>query len=239
MCNGNLIYIAVVSQPERYKGFKSTVVFHVHSALWTFLHYMAGLCDDPNATPVFRPGGGGDPGGNGGNGGNGNGGGGGNGNGNGGGGDAQKGPTFEVLDPWKHSTPRPSHRVKFDIRLSDILALDTVTTMTATPWTFGTSTTTATPGPSRISTTATVTSTATPGPSGISTTATATSTVTLGPSGIYTIPTATSTTYTMTQALATLAASTAATPGMSTSITTSTTAASQEVIINIPIRGPL
>ena len=112
--------------------------------------------------------------------------------------------------------------MKFDIHLSDVLAPDTVTTMTATPQTSGTSTTTATPGLSRISTTATATLTATPGPSGISM-----------------IPTVTSTTYTTIQALATLAASTAATPGTSTSITTSTTAASQEVIINIPIRGPL
>ena len=138
-------------------------------------------------------------------------------------------------------TPRPSHRVKFDIRLSDVLALDTVMTTTATPRTSGTSTTTATPGPLRISMTAiamstatpgplrismtaTATSTATPGLSHISMTTTATSTATPGPSGISTIPIVTSTTYTMTHALVT---------------TTSTTAASQEVSINVPIRGPL
>ena len=88
MCNGNLIYIAVVSQTERYEGSEGTVVFQVHSALWKFLHYVAGLCNDPNSRPEFRPGGGGDPGGNDGGGGNGNSGGGG--NGNGGGGDAEK-----------------------------------------------------------------------------------------------------------------------------------------------------
>ena len=151
--NGNLIYIAVVSQRERFKGFEGTVIFQVHSALWKFLHYVAGLCNDLKATPEFKSGGGGGYGNSGGNG---------NGNGNGGGGEAKQGQSFEILDQWKHLMLIPSHRVKFYTCLSIVTSAPatpgTATTMTATTGMSTTSTTTATPGMST-----TFTTTATPG----------------------------------------------------------------------------
>ena len=145
--DGDLIYMSVVPNRERYEGFEGTVQFQVNKYLAFFLHDVARMCGDENTTPdMFCPGGGGGGGGN---------------NSKGDNNDDTKkksdddnGNGHTTLDLSKSSTPKPGAKRHFRRERSSIPPTTPVTSSTtpATPAIPGTtptvSTLTAIPGTS-------------------------------------------------------------------------------------------